>query len=727
MKFKDKNLFKLVFEDSEIAIYQNLGRYFCLFRTSFIDSENFKIEDLSQKIQSFIEEIESLKIRFVYSESEGSQFKEGSAREGLGNLLNLKKKSLFLVFEQTHLDFKFFLKKLQRIKAFKESIKIDLWKSLFSEFSKAYIKDLPSEIGEKKTYSLKSNYLESTDLKKIVVLKMNILSEYSVLEHIFASIKQNCDLDFIFVTQLKLMTSHFSEIFFRRRNKKLSLENDLSSEIKRSDGETHLAEVQLNSRRLVEFESFLILKERFVESKDFFSKVVSIKNAFHKMGVFNIESFGTFSCLRSSQLMGSFHCPLLELSHNIVPYLPLFTFGDEKELVELKYKSSLILTRKDSSLSEINIFDETYSSSNTLIIGKTGSGKSILTGLLLEALIFSGECQVTLVDVGGSYMNLVERLGGQIKSVNLEEPSGINPFSCINSENLKEENKVLLLASFLENLVKNEDEKILDKDTRHFLEASILNYIKSHPQSPSFLDFFKSLKNKGLIFRLRRYSDKGIYHNAFKTVLNDKSQNFLTYYNFQEIFQANDKNFSKAIIAAVVTGFSIQLLSENNQKKLLIMDECPFFVLENYEFLKLMASNIRKFGGALCLISQRLSDLYVNDDKLLSQFSNKFLFSVDGSKEDFILQSGLSESEYEQVKQLRQEKRRYSEVLYKDQFSSKVLTVELTPKEYWRLTSDYQDKLKIKELSNILPAFKREDILNILSYLDERGTGGEYA
>ena len=182
---------------------------------------------------------------------------------------------------------------------------------------------------------------------------------------------------------------------FRRRNKKLSLDSDLSSAIKQSDGETNLAEVQLNSRRLVEFECFLILKEKSIDSKDFFSKVVSIKNVFSAMGEFDIESFGAFSCLRSSQLMGDFHYPLLELSHSVIAYLPLFTFGDEYELIKPKFRSSLILTRKDGSLSEINIFDPSYSSSNTLIVGKTGSGKSVLTGLLLESLIFSEENQVT--------------------------------------------------------------------------------------------------------------------------------------------------------------------------------------------------------------------------------------------------------------------------------------------------------------------------------------------
>ena len=318
-------------------------------------------------------------------------------------------------------------------------------------------------------------------------------------------------------------------------------------------------------------------------------------------------------------------------------------------------------------------------------------------------------------------MSLSERLKGRIKNVNLESPSEINPFSCVTDTNIKEENKVLLISSFLENLVKNEDEIILQKSMKHLIETSVMDYIRSFPKIPSFLGFFKSLKSKVLISRLDRYSDKGIYHNAFKNTSSHLPKSSLTYYNFQEIFQANDKNFSKAIIAAVVTDFSLQLLSENSQKKLLIMDECPFFIVENYEFLKLMASNIRKFGGALCLISQRLSDLFVGDDKLLSQFANKFLFSVDGSKENFILQSGLTETDYFRVQNLRQEKRKYSEVLYKDQFSSKILTVELTPREYWRLSSDHQDKLKIKELSELLPSFKRDEVLGVLSYLDEQG------
>ena len=51
-----KQIPQKVFEDSEIAIYQNMNRYFCLFRLNFVDSENSDIQNLSQKVLTLIED-----------------------------------------------------------------------------------------------------------------------------------------------------------------------------------------------------------------------------------------------------------------------------------------------------------------------------------------------------------------------------------------------------------------------------------------------------------------------------------------------------------------------------------------------------------------------------------------------------------------------------------------------------------------------------------------------
>ena len=71
-----KQIPQKVFEDSEIAIYQNMNRYFCLFRLNFVDSENSDIQNLSQKVLTLIEETQNLKLRFIYSEMKALDLKK---------------------------------------------------------------------------------------------------------------------------------------------------------------------------------------------------------------------------------------------------------------------------------------------------------------------------------------------------------------------------------------------------------------------------------------------------------------------------------------------------------------------------------------------------------------------------------------------------------------------------------------------------------------------------
>ena len=71
-----------------------------------------------------------------------------------------------------------------------------------------------------------------------------------------------------------------------------------------------------------------------------------------------------------------------------------------------------------------------------MIIGQTGSGKSVLTGLLIENLTAKDNTSVQILDVGSSHTNTVKALGGKVRTFSLSKPSGINPFKYVTDQHI---------------------------------------------------------------------------------------------------------------------------------------------------------------------------------------------------------------------------------------------------------------------------------------------------
>jgi hypothetical protein len=713
----------IVFESNETAIYKKNQKLFSIFKCSFLDIENYNNIYFNKCISQIFESLDPrLRVRFMFSEENGCEFDGNCSRISINYNPNLVKKTLFIVFEedkpsiiQFSLSLKNNLKK--RCETLEKQIPIQELNQIFKNIEKAKIEEVNNIFYQTEYYELGKMFLKDTGMN-IAILKLNELSDYPIETDIFSILKQKININFCFVTTLQVRSKSATEMYLRHKKMKFKGSTELTSLIKNKENEESLVNVELNNERLVDFESYILVKSEESET-DLSKKVREVKNVFKELGRFDHETYGALPSLKSLKICGNFHNPLKDLSSNIAPYLPIYTIGETTELKKIAFKNSLVLQRKDQSLSEINIFNPSYSSYSFLIIGQTGSGKSVLTGLILEALCLDPNIEILIVDVGGSHTNTVNQLGGDIKKLTLNKPSGINPFGFIKDIEINLEDKISILSGFIENLVLEENEKKLNQEEKSNIELDIRNYIESEPNEPTVFDFI--LKSK-LIDRkksLDRFGEKGIFKNAFMPNEESDNNTQITYYNFDQIFQANDKSFSKAGLTAVMTNFSLSLIKNPEKRKLLIVDECPFFIEESYNFFKLMASNVRKFGGAICLISQTISHLTPNgDDKLVSQFPNKFLFSADGDKEVFQRTAGVDEKEYLKIKNLYKKKRVLSEVFFKDQFEAKTYIIELTSEEYWRYTTDHQDKIRIAEVCKALPNFTKEESIKLLSFLE---------
>lgn len=105
------------------------------------------------------------------------------------------------------------------------------------------------------------------------------------------------------------------------------------------------------------------------------------------------------------------------------------------------------LFSRDGQVQPISMWD-TDTNMNWLVCAQSGSGKSVLAQAL-AANLRSVNARVRIIDVGDSYKNLTEQLGGEYLTFGPESQISINPFSQI--QNFSEE--VAMLVSMLKVMI----------------------------------------------------------------------------------------------------------------------------------------------------------------------------------------------------------------------------------------------------------------------------------
>ncbi|MBL7557607.1 MAG: VirB4 family type IV secretion system protein [Bdellovibrionaceae bacterium] len=467
-----------------------------------------------------------------------------------------------------------------------------------------------------------------------------------------------------------------------------------------------------NGSSIVEYELYLLLKR---DSQELLTKALQSANqAFGKLGDVGIETYGIAPCWLSTLLGNNLHVPLKELDDILPIFMPLWVKGESK--LNRVSPSSLLLHREDRSIFPFNLFDKVFTVFNTLIIGTSGRGKSVLCGLLTRSLLNSENIKVIKVDVGGSHSKECLEFGGVEHKLSLNSLSGINPFEIVNETAISQEEKVMLLTQFLLVLIKESGEVSFSKSLRQEVEECVTSYI-SRCSFGTLQEFYELEANFPRRKLLSRWVNKGVYSKAFSPKgLVDKNPSRLNYYNFSQIFEAADEDFAQAGFAAVLLQFNLDCLRNKNTKMVFICDETPFFIKSCFDIFKLTTANVRKFGHALVLISQLSSHLIVNGDTgIIENSPQRFLLSLDGDETEYKNRFNLTTEAIDKIKKLKSRPGEFSECLFTSPLGSKKLVIKITKEEYWQTTSTKEDNEKLNLLLNHIPGLKLSEAIKCLS------------
>lgn len=540
------------------------------------------------------------------------------------------------------------------------------------------------------------NYLGVVRLFKPVGTEISTDAMSTVLSKLPAPFK--------FTVQFQKSSKESTQIGLRRRLHQEAGQGQVAS-LRQDAVESTIKKTSLQGAELFDYE-MLVSIERETE-KQLSDSLLEAAGILRVFGDFIIETVGVGPSFLATLPGVGMHVPLLEVSSTLPMFLPIWRNGLN---LKANIRGALVLHRRDLSLDEVSLLDWGNQNANALIIGSSGRGKSALLGCLTEALLRDPFVKIIKVDVGGSHSKECELLGGQEYRINLQSENGLNPFCLVGED--RSETVRSILGSFIETLVLEDGERRLPKSVRTEIDE-ILKQLLESEANPSIDGLLKTDFSRRHL--LARWADGGLYGKPFRSH-HSYTPTRLRYFNFQDIFQAKEEDFARAVMASVLAVFNMEMWLDPASRLVLICDETPFFIESCFDFFKTSSANVRKFGGSVILVSQTSKHLiFEGDTSLIENTQHRMLFSSDGKLNEFQERFRLKDQDMRLLSSLRFASRRFSEFVYQNDAHAKAMRLELSGEEYWRVTSSQSDRMKLTNLIQAVPGLSTEEAIRCLS------------
>ena len=329
---------------------------------------------------------------------------------------------------------------------------------------------------------------------------------------------------------------------------------------------------------------------------------------------------------------------------------------------------------------------------HTMILGRTGAGKSFLLNFLITNLQKYAP-HTFIFDLGGSFESLTHLFGGSYVRVGLEsEDFKINPFSLPpTKENLD------FLALFLKVLLQGSGTTELDPATERDLYHQIENLYSVAPALRTLGVLANTLSHE-MSDRLARWTRGGQFGFLF-----DNSEDTISFSQFQ-CFDFQGMSQYPEILEPLLFYILHRANAVIADRRITQVFKA-FFIDEAWVFLKNPSiqryvvealKTWRKHNAAMVLSTQSLDELRRSDilDVIIESCATKiFLANPDMDRELYRRQFHLNENEVELISNLIPKQ----QFLIKTPELAKVANLTVDRKSYWLYTNDPYDNRKRRE------------------------------
>jgi type IV secretion/conjugal transfer VirB4 family ATPase len=329
---------------------------------------------------------------------------------------------------------------------------------------------------------------------------------------------------------------------------------------------------------------------------------------------------------------------------------------------------------------------------HTMILGRTGAGKSFLLNFLITSLqkYFP---QTFIFDLGGSFESLTRLFGGSYLRVGLESRDfKINPFSLVpTKENLD------FLALFLKVLIQGNKPVELEPSTERDLYHQIENLYSVDPALRTLSVLSNTLGHE-LSGRLAKWTRGGQFGFLFDNVEDTISFSRFQSFDFQRM--SGYPELLEPLLFYILHRANAVICERETSSvfKAFFIDEAWVF-LKNPSIQRYVVEALkswRKHNAAMVLSTQSLDELKRSEilDIIIESCATKiFLANPDMDRDLYQHQFHLNETEIGLIANLIPKQ----QFLIKTPDLGKVANLNVDRKSYWLYTNDPYDNKKRKE------------------------------
>ena len=378
---------------NDLAIWQTkCGRVGCGFELTPVDLESNDVLEYSNRLSAFIKHLSPDILARVHFESFYSKkstdtdFISDSRSRAVSELGHRKNKFFFYV---NHTGCQINLESIKNAFVLKTDFSVELQSliKLKDAIINFGFQIKPLDISSiQKLFDFKYDLIKTTkslesEIESIGIIRMvkqsNSEIDQSSLYNVLSKIK-----DFRITVSFQKISDVKSKLILEKKLKQLKSQTDVTSFVQVLETEESIKNQFSLGTSFVEFE-FLVIFHRTTQS-ELVNDMAQALTELNKFADFKIETYGLAESFISSHPACTQHVTLTETDQAMPLHLPLFVKNDTDVLSE---ERSLTLFREDRTLSYFDLFNSKYNCFNTLIIGSSGKGKSVLTGLLTKSLL----------------------------------------------------------------------------------------------------------------------------------------------------------------------------------------------------------------------------------------------------------------------------------------------------------------------------------------------------
>ncbi len=412
------------------------------------------------------------------------------------------------------------------------------------------------------------------------------------------------------------------------------------------------------------------------------------------------------------------------LTGNLSDFLPVYGIGpghrEAMVLFETPYRS----------LFGFSLFERSPSG-NAIVLGETGSGKSVFAaGLLLGSNAGLGERAPAgfVIDVGNSFKRSVLYLGGSSIDFSPESGSTINPFDLEPGQTAPDPEKVKFLTALFDEILG--EHGTLSKLERALLETEILLFYEKESE-PTFGRFKEHLEksDSGELRRMSKLLSLWCRPRPYGLLFDGKTNVELTAPHLHFELKGCQR-YPDLLRVAMLTMMEVirrKIKERFPKRSLAIVDEAHTLIRpagdgQSNSSARWVDDNfrqMRKFGSAAIGISQTGKDLKSPEigDGILANAPNRFILNQAGDEKTLREDLKLNERELRDVFSLTQSRGSFAEVFVQSKTIRGVLLYRPTPLELWLCTTHPPDITLLEQEKAANPEM---DLAQLMDHLAEK-------